>query len=208
MRKLRSAISQLAFERRYGVRTAELIPLDQLGIDAEGRGYYVAASWRTLRRTLSRKDIGPSDVFVDFGSGMGRMVLEAARFPFGRVIGVELSPQLHEIALSNVRRTRQRLHCPQVDLMCSDVLTFDIPDDVTVVFFNNPFQGEVFTTVIKRLVESVDRNPRQVKVIYYNPVEQQTLVDTGRAKLLRTLTHARRRVAGSPFGLTSVYALT
>jgi tRNA A58 N-methylase Trm61 len=157
---------------------------------------------------LSRKEIGPRDVFVDFGSGMGRMVLEAARFPFGRVIGVELSAQLHEIALANLRNTRQRLRCDDVTLVCSDVLSYDIPDDVTVVFFNNPFQGPVFTTVITRLVDSLDRNPRQLKVIYYNPVEQQTLLDTGRARLLRTLKHARHQVAGSPFGLTSVYALS
>ncbi|MEV4311875.1 class I SAM-dependent methyltransferase [Actinocrispum sp. NPDC049592] len=208
MRRIRTALSQLAFERRYNVRTAEKIPLADLGIAAEGRGYYVAARWRTLRRTLSRREIGARDVFVDFGSGMGRMVLEAARFPFGRVIGVELSPQLHEIALSNLRTTRQCLRCPQVDLVCEDVLGFEIPDDVSVVFFNNPFQGEVFTEVIDRLVGTVDRNPRQIKVIYYNPVEQQTLLDTGRAHLLRTLTHARKRVAGEPFGLTNVYALS
>lgn len=206
--KLRRTVSQLAYERRYGVRTAELIPLDQLGIAAEGRGYYVAASWRTLRRTLSRKEIGPQDVFVDFGSGMGRMVLEAARFPFGRVIGIELSEQLHDIALANVRNTRQRLRCKDVQLVCGDALTFEIPNDVTVVFFNNPFQGPVFASVIDRLIETVDRNPRQIKVIYYNPVEQQTLLDTGRAQLLRTLQHARRRVEGSPFGLTSVYVLS
>ncbi|TCO65094.1 methyltransferase domain-containing protein [Actinocrispum wychmicini] len=205
---LRRTVSQLAYERRYGVRTAELIELDQLGIAAEGRGYYVPASWRILRRTLSRKEIGPTDVFVDFGSGMGRMVLEAARFPFGRVYGIELSEQLHEIAEANVRNTRQRLRCDDIRLVHGDALTFEIPDDVTVVFFNNPFQGTVFTSVIDRLVATLDRNPRQLKIIYYNPVEQQTVLDTGRAQLLRTLRHARRRVEGSPFGLTNVYQLT
>lgn len=206
--KLRRTVSQLAYERRYGVRTAELINLDQLGIAGENRGYYVPASWRTLRRTLSRGEIGPADVFVDFGSGMGRMVLEAARFPFGRAIGVELAPQLHEIAVRNLRTTRQRLRCADVEFVNGDALTYEIPADVTVAFFNNPFQGAVFTSVVTRLVATLDRNPRRLKVIYYNPVEQQTLLDTGRARLVRTLAHARNRVAGSPFGLTSVYALT
>jgi SAM-dependent methyltransferase len=204
--KLRRTVSQLAYERRYGVRTAELIGLDQLGIAGEGRGYYVAASWRTLRRTLRRKEIGPRDVFVDFGSGMGRMVLEAARFPFGRVVGVELSTHLHEIALSNVRKTRQRLRCQDIDLVCTDVMSFDIPDDVTVAFFNNPFQGPVFTSVITRLVDTLDRNPRRLKVIYYNPVEAGTITATGRATRLRTLKHARR--PAPPFGVTSVYTLS
>jgi 16S rRNA G966 N2-methylase RsmD len=201
-------VSQLAFERRYGVRTAELIELDKLGIAGEGRGYYVPASWRTLRRTLSRKEIGPADVFIDFGSGMGRMVLEAARFPFGRVVGVELSQQLHEIARDNVQRTRQRLRCRNIELHRTDVLGYQIPDDVTVAFFNNPFQGSVFSTVVQRLVASIDRNPRQLKLIYYNPVEQRTVLATGRATPVATVTHARHREAGSPFGLTRVFALS
>ncbi|MCE7005450.1 methyltransferase domain-containing protein [Kibdelosporangium philippinense] len=205
--RLRRTLGQLAYEKRYGVRTAELIELDQLGIAGEQRGYYVAASWRTLRRTLSRKEVTARDVFIDFGSGMGRMVLEAARFPFGKVIGVELSDELHEIAKDNVQRTRQRLHCRDIELVQTDVLEYEIPDDVSVVFFNNPFQGPVFTTVIERLVATLDRNPRELKIIYYNPVEEQTIMATGRATIARRLVHARRRTAGSPFGVTKVFVL-
>ncbi|ONI73057.1 hypothetical protein ALI144C_44715 [Actinosynnema sp. ALI-1.44] len=205
--RLRKTLGQLAYEKRYGVRTAELIELDKLGIAGEGRGYYVAASWRTLRRTLSRKQITERDVFIDFGSGMGRMVLEAARLPFGRVIGVELSTELHEIAQDNVRRTRQRLQCRDIQLVRTDVLDYEIPDDVSVVFFNNPFQGKVFAEVIERLVATLDRNPRQLKIIYYNPVEERVILGTGRATLARELVHARRRTAGSPFGLTKVFVL-
>ncbi|WP_020672711.1 class I SAM-dependent methyltransferase [Amycolatopsis nigrescens] len=206
--KARRELGQLMYERRYGVRTAELIELDELGIAQEGRGYYVAASWRILRRVLSRREIGPRDVFIDFGSGMGRMVLEAARFPFGKVIGVELSGRLHEIARQNVAGTRQRLRCRDVELVQADVLDYDLPDDVTVVFFNNPFQGEVFGAVTAKLIESVDRNPRRLKVIYYNPVEEELLLGTGRFRHLRTLRHARKAALGSPFGWTHIYELT
>ena len=41
--------------------------------------------------------------FVDFGSGLGRAVLLASEFPFKKVIGVELSPQLTRIAFANVK---------------------------------------------------------------------------------------------------------
>ncbi|WP_158880504.1 methyltransferase domain-containing protein [Amycolatopsis anabasis] len=203
--RLRRAVGQLLFERRYGVRTAELIELGELGIDGENRGYYVPASWRTLRRTLPRRSVGERDVFIDFGSGMGRMVLEAARYPFRKVIGVELSDRLHEIARQNVARTRQRLRCRDIDLVRGDVLEYPVPDDVTVVFFNNPFQGAVFTTVIERLLESVDRNPRPLKIIYYNPVEEAAILGTGRFDRVRTIAHARQARAGSPFGWTRVY---
>lgn len=205
---VRRNAGQLIYERRYRVRTAELIELDELGIAGHDRGYYVAAGWRTLRQTLPRKVITARDVFVDFGSGMGRMVLEAARYPFGRVIGVELSEELVDIARDNVRRTRQRLRCRDIETVHADVLDFQIPDDVSVVFFNNPFQGIVFATVVERLIGTIDRNPRRVVIIYYNPVEEEYLLETGRCRRLRTRRHARRRADdGTPFGKTSVYVL-
>jgi Histone methylation protein DOT1 len=40
--------------------------------------------------------------FVDFGSGKGRVILIAAAFPFKEVVGVELSHELHQIALRNI----------------------------------------------------------------------------------------------------------
>ena len=103
--------------------------------------------------------------------------------------------------------TRQRLRCKDIQLVQTDVLQYEMPDDISVVFFNNPFQGAVFESVIARLAGSIDRNPRSIKIIYYNPVEEQAILGTGRAELVRELVHARRRTAGSPFGLTKVFVL-
>ncbi|MFF5210359.1 methyltransferase domain-containing protein [Streptosporangium sp. NPDC000396] len=206
---LRRTTGQLLFERRYGVRTAEVVSLDELGLVHEERVYYSAANWRTLRRTLPRRDVGEHDVFIDLGSGMGRMVLEAAsQYPFKKVIGVELSERLTDIARKNITGTRLRLRCKDIDLVRSDVLEYEIPDDVTVVFLNNPFRGEIFTTVIKRLIATVDRNPRPVTVIYFNPVEEEFLLSTGRFHHLRTVSQRRRTPQDSPFGSIRVYAIT
>src|SRR5271166_6630819 len=41
-------------------------------------------------------------VFVDIGSGKGRVLLMAADYPFQRVIGVELLPELHRVAQANL----------------------------------------------------------------------------------------------------------
>ena len=48
------------------------------------------------------------DVFLDLGAGKGRMLLAASRYPFRRVIGVELSDRLAAIARSNVAAFRLR----------------------------------------------------------------------------------------------------
>ena len=52
---------------------------------------YEPSSWLPLRWGLRRVHPGPDDVLVDFGCGKGRVICEAARRPFARVIGVEIS---------------------------------------------------------------------------------------------------------------------
>ncbi len=56
--------------------------------------------------------VGRQDTFLDYGSGKGRALLAAARFPFGRVIGVELNEGECEIARSNARIAVPRLRSP------------------------------------------------------------------------------------------------
>jgi tRNA1(Val) A37 N6-methylase TrmN6 len=90
--------------------------------------------WLSLRRILPCSEVSPHDVFVDVGSGMGRVVLLAAMsYPFQRVLGVEISGRLHEVALRNLDMSNARLQCP-VDLIQADALDAELPDDVTVVF--------------------------------------------------------------------------
>lgn len=187
-RTLRRTASSLIFERRYGVHTEEVIPLEQLGLADAERMHYRATGWLILRLVLPRRQVSDRDVFVDFGSGMGRVVLQAAMmYPFRRVVGVEISESLTEFARANLARNRSRLRCIDVSLVDADVLDFDIPDDMTVAFLYNPFVGETFRTVLNRLIESVDRNPRALRIVYGNPREEAMLWESGRVHLVRSL---------------------
>ena len=44
--------------------------------------------------------------FLDLGSGQGRTLLMASEYPFRRIVGVEIIPELHAIAEQNIRRYR------------------------------------------------------------------------------------------------------
>jgi SAM-dependent methyltransferase len=181
--RLRPLASSLIFERRLGVETSRIVEPEELGYTDERLIRYEPAEWRTLQRALSKQSVGAEDVFVDLGSGMGRMVLRAARYPFKRVIGVELSPQLHAIANENLERNRGSLRCQDVQLVRSDAVAYQLPDDVTVVFLNNPFTGEVFQSVVGDVIRSIDRRPRRLRIIYRNPVEHERLMRTGRVRV-------------------------
>ncbi len=186
--KARRRVQNAFFDDRYGVDTDGVIGLDELGISDPLSVHYLPTGVWNLRRILPRRDVSEDDVFVDFGSGKGRVVLQAAlHYPFRRVYGIEMSEQLHRIAEQNVELSRDRFRCRDVRLVRANVLDFEIPDDVTIAFFYNPFVGEVFKNVISRLLASVDRRPRPLRIIYGNPVEEEALLRTGRVRLVRTL---------------------
>lgn len=182
---LRNGITDLLFEQRLGVRTSGDVELQELGIAADGRVKYRPVGWLTLRRILPPSAVTTDDVFLDIGSGMGRAVLLAAAYPFRRVIGVELSPRLVDIAHDNVDRCRARLRCKDVVLVNADALEYEIPDDVTVVFMNNPVRGAIFAAVVEHMLDSCDRRPRTMRLVYASPMEEPTLLSTGRIRTIR-----------------------
>jgi cyclopropane fatty-acyl-phospholipid synthase-like methyltransferase len=131
-----------------------------------------------LTAVLPPSSVSPSDVFVDIGSGKGRAVLlAAARYPFKRVIGVELSEDLHRVATQNVGHYEGN-HGP-VELVNQDVLDWQLPRDATVLFMFNPFSGSTFKRFIANVRKSLHEYPRDFRLIYLNPQMHQIVLDAG-----------------------------
>jgi hypothetical protein len=181
LRQLLAKVFDLWFERglETGGRQFELEHFHS------ERVAYEASGWLYLRRALRKRDVKPTDVFVDFGSGKGRVVFQAARYPFARVIGVEISQALTEVARRNIERNRARLVCRDVTLLTADAAEFEIPDDMTVAYFYYPFAGATFERVIANIVASLDRRPRSVKLIYACPGNEDAITTTGRFRRVR-----------------------
>jgi hypothetical protein len=131
--------------------------------------------WTQMVRLFRRHPLGPDDVLVDIGSGAGRVVLfGAARYACRKVIGVERDEQLDSIARQNVRAVRLRARTP-IELVHADALEFNLPDDATVVFFFNPFEGEALDQLVAKLAASIDRSPRRLRFLYANPRSAEVL---------------------------------
>ena len=111
-----------------------------------------------------------SFTFIDIGSGKGRVLLVAADYPFHEIIGVELMPDLHQIAVENIRKYRSNSQkCYQIKAVCADAQDFEFPDKPVVVYLFNPLPEEASAKLAARLHQSVRENPRPVYVIYHNP---------------------------------------
>ncbi|HWC25530.1 MAG TPA: peptidoglycan bridge formation glycyltransferase FemA/FemB family protein [Solirubrobacteraceae bacterium] len=169
-----------ALERSVQVRTGAVVALEEPRSSCGHDLGYEPSPWMTLRRILKRRDVTSGDVFVDFGAGMGRVLYQAAlRYPFRRVEGVELEADLTAVAQENLDRARHRLRCRDIRFVTCDAVAYEIPDDLTIAYLFNPFQGPIFRAVVERLLESVERRPRRLRLIYVNPVEERALLDAG-----------------------------
>jgi SAM-dependent methyltransferase len=146
---------------------------------------YQPSGWWFLQRALRRRDVEADDVFLELGAGQGVVMFQAARYPFTRVLGIEVSPELVADAEANIERNRDRLACQDVEVIQADAAEFTIPDDVTVAYMYHPFAGDTFRAVVSNIAESLERRPRRFRVIYACPAFEQDLLASGKFRLLR-----------------------
>ena len=187
---VRRAIGNVFFERPAGIETASVVLLNELGLADPNRKNYHPTPWLALKRVLREDEVTDRDVFIDFGCGKGRILYQAAMYPFRRVIGVEISPELAQIARDNIERSLPNLKCRNVEVVTTDVMNYELPDDVTMVYFFNPFHGKVFAAVLETILASLQRRPRELTIIYLDPSEEQALLDAG-AKLVKATSGMR-----------------
>ena len=158
----------ILYDVRHRVRTRGVVPVAELGLTRDSIQYEGIAP-KTLRKALA--SLGPLDgyTFVDLGSGMGRAVLVASEFPFRRIVGVEIAPELHAIAARNLRRYRGQQRCRDIHLVQLDALSYEPAGEETVFFFNFPFREAFMTRVIGNLERSLTMHPRRAFLVFVNP---------------------------------------
>lgn len=147
---------------------------------------YEPSAWWYFRSAIKRRRIKSDDVFVDFGSGLGRVLYQAARLPFRRVVGVEVSSALADESRVKLEQVRDRLRCQDVEVVAADAAEFAVPDDMTYAYFYHPFGGRTFR-VLTNIIESMDRRPRKLRLVYVCPAMEDVILATGRFRLERRI---------------------
>ncbi len=155
---------------RLGIRSSGYITTSELGIDDPGCNDYEPTHYADIRRILRGLAIEPGrDVLLDYGAGMGRMMVAAAEYPFRKIVGVELAAQLSALGRENLARRRSRFRCHDLELITADACLFVVPSEVTVVYIFNSFGGEVLASVLDRIRESVEQTPRRLRLAFCAP---------------------------------------
>ena len=114
--------------------------------------------------------------FIDLGSGKGRTLMMASTYPFRRIFGLELLPELNRIALENLRKYKSESQkCFCLEAACGDAQTFEFPAEPTVLYLFNPLPRAGLARVIANLALSLEAHPRKVFVLYHNPEHEEVL---------------------------------
>jgi SAM-dependent methyltransferase len=146
--------------------------LDELNLTEERSHYYANSGGLHLEKVLRDLKITSRDAIVDFGSGKGGALITFSRYPFSKITGVELSPELVAIAEENIRK----LKIGNITMTVSDAADFTDLDDYNYFYFFSPFPGCVMSAVLKNISSSLANNPRKAVIIYFNPEYHDAVV--------------------------------
>jgi SAM-dependent methyltransferase len=173
----------LLFDLRYGTDTHRPVAVEALDTDSENKPHavhYQPTKARPFLRLLGRLSLPVESGFVDFGSGKGRALLLASQYGFRRVVGVEFSHRLCEIARMNAVRFAK--HSPtknSIEVIEADVASFTVAPDLNIFYLYNPFAAPVLAKVLANIGHSLTLDPRKICLIYNTANNGKMVVDSG-----------------------------
>jgi SAM-dependent methyltransferase len=125
--------------------------------------YGIAPS--ALASALSDLHINFSEfTFADVGCGKGRAIVVAAQFPFHRLWGVELSPELCDIARANLALRPE--WAKRSSIIHEDAASVTYPEGPLLIFMFHPFLAPVLRRVLANLETQLRKSPRTTYVLY------------------------------------------
>ena len=127
--------------------------------------YYADSGGLAFDKILAHFNITPDDAIVDFGCGKGGILISLSKYPFSKITGVEIAPDLVVIAKANIHK----LNIKNVDIVCCDAAEFKELARYNFFYLFDPFPCNVIQDVINNIENSIRNRPRKVTIIYLNP---------------------------------------
>jgi SAM-dependent methyltransferase len=127
--------------------------------------YYADSGGLAFDRLMAHFDFTPEDAILDFGCGKGGILISLSKYPFSKIVGVEIAPELVRIAQDNIRKLGIR----NVAIECCDAAEFKDLDEYNYFYFFDPFPEVVMQDVLRNIEQSILDRPRKITIIYLNP---------------------------------------
>ena len=166
------------FDLKHNVETVSDVELSDLKIDSENVKFgakYAGSDPKATKELFADFKINYKDfVFVDLGSGKGRVLFIASDYPYKKIIGVEFAEELNETAQKNIKKFNSKTRkCDDIEAIYADVTKFEIPDEPLVFFLFNPFGVKVLKEILQNIEKSLQNSPREIYIFYLAPFHRQ-----------------------------------
>lgn len=125
---------------------------------------YEATPYVVLQNLANSGYITKKDKIIDYGCGKGRVSLYLSYSTKAKTIGVEYDERLFNSAQENLKRC---ICNNRTEFFNSNAMDFEIPTDVTGLYFFNPFSVEVLDEVFQKVKKSLLENKREMKLFFY-----------------------------------------
>ncbi len=160
----------------YGVDTQTYKPIKKYTIvdeTLECSYQYQATYTSVVRKSLKRawQFLDKPTSFLDAGCGKGKVLLEALRYNFSSVHGVEIDPELSKIAINNLKKRFPKK--TNYNLFTGNIIDFTMPEDLGILFLFNPFNETILKVVVEKLEKLSLRTKRKILVVYVNPLHAE-----------------------------------
>jgi SAM-dependent methyltransferase len=178
-------------EKKYGIQTTgadELKKLERTGIDISHATIYMPVSYTLLESVLEQTAPSGNKHFVDIGCGKGRALCVAAHYGFNTLTGVDLSPDFCRDATANLLLTQQKFPSIHFTIAAQDAAAWPIPKDADCIFLFNPFDEKLMEKVVRNIDLSLTAYPRNLQVIYANPLYKKLFTDKQFAEVYHSKT--------------------
>jgi predicted RNA methylase len=155
------------YEKYFGVSTKGEISKEELGLAHHESIEYSVIPYRHIIAMLNRLPEDKAEsTLLDYGCGKGRVIISASQYQYKKIIGLELS-EIIKLAEKNIDQMKHR-KTKDVILEQCDAQEYNVPSDVNIIYFYNPFIGSVLENVTNQIHSSYMENPRKIYVIYFN----------------------------------------
>ena len=121
---------------------------------------YEATPYSVLQVLANSGYITKKDKIIDYGSGKGRVSFYLAFATKAKMIGVEYDERLYNSSLVNHKNC---ISSNRVEFVYSNASDYDIQEDITGLYFFNPFNVDILKDVISNLEKSKKKIQSPIK---------------------------------------------
>jgi 16S rRNA G966 N2-methylase RsmD len=186
------------YERKLFIKSDGYIVLN----NKYGYSNYEPTSYIMLKKLFSKYNFDKHDHLIDFGCGLGRVLIFSSYMNCSKVTGIEVNEQMYNMALKNIKNYK---NSSIINIIKIAAENFIIPEDANKFFFFNPFYLRYFIKVTNNILKCLRQNYRDIYIFLYAPSEHYiNYLKTNKFFKLVDIIHAKKICLGS----SNIYVYT